>query len=328
MNTLSKPYLADPVRCACCLNTDPAQFDETFEKYDVTFLKCRRCGFVYLPWHYRKNISYTDYKDEAVLKQVRAGNDWLKIQRHLLRFKLIQRYQPDGKLFDLGVGWGHFLLAGQQLGYDVYGIEISQNPYTYAKEDLKLPVDHIDFFAMDKPAGSYDVITLWDVLEHIDEPDKMVDRMAYLLKPGGYVFIQVPAIDSYIARNQGVNWKMIGLDHVNYFSKKTITQLLERYGFEVVKIKSSIELKIFLMYTILPWLKGRNGSTTLTNRGEKVKSKSTPKITSAERQEFYNKTTNRPKWMLRLMVFAHNMIYNLLTFFRIGEEMIVVARKK
>lgn len=351
MKTLSKPYLADPVRCASCLNTDPAQFDEVFEKYEVTFLQCKRCGFVYLPWYYRKNISYTDYKDEAVLRQVRAGNDWLKIQRHLLRFKLIRRYVPKGKLFDLGVGWGHFLLAGQQLGYDVYGIEISQNPFTYAKEDLKLPVDHIDFFKMDKPAGSYDIITLWDVLEHIDEPDKMVERMAYLLKPGGYVFIQVPAIDSYIARKQGVNWKMIGLDHVNYFSKKTITPLLERYGFEVVKIKSSIELKIFLMYTVLPWLKGRRaeglkgrrveglkGRRAEGRKGEKAEGKkhstvdnrksTTVKITSAERQEFYNKTTNRPKWMLRLMVFAHNVIYNLLTFFGIGEEMIVVARKK
>lgn len=315
MGTETKPYLNDSLQCACCGNTDPALFSDKWKKNGFTVVACVRCSFAFIPWHYRKDITYTDYKNEAVLRQIRAGNDWLKVQRHLLRFKLIQQYIKSGDLFDLGVGWGHFLLAGKQLGYNVYGIEISKNPYTYARDDLKLPVDHVDFFQMDKADASFDLITLWDVLEHIDDAGRMVERCVALLKTNGYLFIQVPQVDSFIAKRQQEKWNMVSLDHVNYFSKKTITLLLERKGLEVVRIKSSIELKLLLMYTILPWLKKR--------RGGKKES-----ITSAERQEFYNKTTQRPKWQLRIFVFFHNLLYNVLSFLNIGEEMIVIARKK
>lgn len=314
--TNEKPYLADKIVCECCGNDDPAQFSEKFHKNNLIVLECNRCSFDFIPWHYRKDITYTDYKNDAVLEQIRKGNDWLKIQRHLLRFKLIRRFQKSGSLFDLGVGWGHFLLAGQQLGYDVYGIEISKNPYIYSKEDLGLPVDHVDFFKMDKPDESFDIITMWDVLEHIDEAGVFVEKCASLLKKDGYLVLQVPQIDSFIAKRQKEKWNMMGLDHVNYFSKKTITHLLERKGFEVVKIKSSIELKLLLMYTILPWIKKMKG-------GDKKQA-----ISSAERQEYYNKTTQRPKWVLKLFVLVHNGIYRTLSFLRIGEEMIVVARKK
>ncbi|MES2679693.1 MAG: class I SAM-dependent methyltransferase [Bacteroidota bacterium] len=313
--TDTKPYLSEKVFCQCCLNSDPSAFKEKFKKDELIVLECNKCTFNFLPWYYRKDITYTDYKNDLVLEQIRKGNNWLKIQRHLLRYELIKKYKKSGFLFDLGVGWGHFLLAGQQLGYSVYGIEISKNPYLYSKNDLGLPVDHIDFFKMEKPDASFDIITMWDVLEHIDEANPVIKKCADLLKKDGYIFIQVPQIDSFIARKKQANWNMMGLDHVNYFSKKTITKLLESHGFEVVKIKSSIELKLLLMYTILPWIK-------------KLKGKKKETISSAERQEYYNKTTQKPQWVLKTFVVVHNIIYKLLSALNIGEEMIVVARKK
>lgn len=309
-----KPYLSEKVKCECCGNEDKSKFSEKFHKNNLIVLECQNCTFNFLPWYYRKDISYEGYKNDAVLEQIRKGNDWLKVQRHLLRFDFIKKYQPSGKLFDLGVGWGHFLLAGKQLGYDIYGIEISKNPYIYAHDDLGLPVDHIDFFAMDKPKESFDLITMWDVLEHIDAADSFVEKCSFLTKKGGYIVIQVPQIDSFFAKRQKEKWNMMGLDHVNYFSKKTITQILAKHNYEVVKIKSSIELKLLLMYTILPWIK-------------KLK-KQKETITSEERQEYYNKATQRPKWVLQLAVFIHNRIYNFLSFLNIGEEMMVIARKK
>ena len=309
-----KEYLADKVACECCGNNNKDLFNEKFHKNNFIVLECAKCSFTFMPWHYRKNISYEGYKNDAVLEQIRKGNDWLKVQRHLLRFKFIQKYQPKGKLFDLGVGWGHFLLAGKQLGYDISGIEISKNPYIYAKEDLGLPVEHVDFFEMNKPAELFDIITLWDVLEHIDSANNFVAKCAEYTKQGGYIVIQVPQIDSYFATRQKEKWNMMSLDHVNYFSKKTITQLLANHGYEVLEIKSSIELKLLLMYSILPWVK-------------KLK-KQKETITSEERQEYYNKATQRPQWVLKIAVFAHNIIYNMLSFFNIGEEMMVIARKK
>jgi 2-polyprenyl-3-methyl-5-hydroxy-6-metoxy-1,4-benzoquinol methylase len=311
-----RPEVLEGIECKVCGNKSADKFSAAFEKDGLTVVQCQVCSFVFLPYYFRKDITYLNYKDEKVLEQVRKGNDWLKLQRHFLRYKLLKKYQKDGKLFDLGVGWGHFLEAGRILGYDVSGIEISEMPYRYAKEDLKLPVEKIDFFDMQIQEGYYDMVTMWDVLEHIDECKKIVVKCCSMLKKGGYIVIQVPQIDSFIAKNQKANWKMMGLDHVNYFSKKTMTKILEENGFKVRRIKSSIELKLLLMYTILPWVKKMKGGKDKT-----------AKISSAERQEYFNKTTNRPKWVLKIMMVIHDIIYDTLSALNIGEEMIVIAQK-
>jgi 2-polyprenyl-3-methyl-5-hydroxy-6-metoxy-1,4-benzoquinol methylase len=299
--TLEKKIHFEHVKCCVCGNTDEGKFIIKYRKENCQVAMCQNCSFLFIPSYFRKDISYTNYKDEAVANQVRQGNNWLKIQRHLLRYDLIKKYAKSGSLFDLGVGWGHFLLAGQQLGYDVYGIEISEQPYLYSKNDLKLPVDHINFFDMPE-TRKFDIVTMWDVLEHIDEADKVIEKCSRITKKGGHIFIQVPQIDSYIAKKYKENWKMMGLDHVNYFSKKTITLLLEKNGYKVKTIKSSIELKLLLIYTILPAIK------KIKRKFSKNKAAGPAAINSAERQAYFNQVTSKPMWMLKLFVVIHNII--------------------
>jgi len=300
------------IECKVCKNHNETEFSRKFRKDDINIVQCSECGFVFIPPYYRKQINYSEYKNEDSLKAVIAGNDWLKIQRHKLRYKTIQKYCAKGKLFDLGVGWGHFLHTGRLLGYDVAGIEMARMPFTYAKDHLKLPVECVDFFDYTPLENYYDLITMWDVLEHIDSCDKAVEKCAGMLKQGGSIVIQVPQIDSYIAKKHKENWQAMGLDHVNYFSKKTITHFLENKGFEVVKIKSSIEVKLFLMYSILDKKRKKQGSKVATQ---------------AERQEYFNKKVSRPQWQLKFVVWGHNMLYNLLSAINIGDEMIVIAKK-
>lgn len=308
---MEKQFLNE-IECKVCRNQDKTKFSPKFYKNEVNIVQCNECGFVFIPPYYRKQIDYTEYKNEDSLKAVIAGNDWLKIQRHKLRYRTIQKYCPQGKLFDLGVGWGHFLHTGRLLGYTVEGIEMAKMPYTYAKEYLKLPVENIDFFDYVPKTNYYDMVTMWDVLEHIDNCDAAVEKCASMLKQGGHIVIQVPQIDSYIAKKQKEEWQAMGLDHVNYFSKDTITRLLENKGFKVVKIKSSIEVKLFLMYSILDKKRKKRGNSNATQ---------------AERQEYFNKKVNRPEWQLKIMVWGHNIIYNLLSLLNIGDEMIVIAKK-
>lgn len=311
----------EDIRCCVCGNADPNAFKVKYQKEKFAVVTCNTCNLHFIPPYYRKKITYGNYKDEKVTEAVRQGNNWVKIQRHKLRLSFIKKYKTSGDLFDLGAGWGHFMLAGIEMGYNVYGIEISEQPYLYSKNDLKLPVDHIDFFDM-KEDKKFDVVTLWDVLEHIDEADKFVEKIARVTKPDGILVLQVPQIDSYFAKKHKDNWKMMGLDHVNYFGKDTITMLLEKHGFKVEKIKSSFELKLFIMYTILPLLKRIKGSSKA-----KTTQEANYEIKASERQNYFNKFTSRPMWQLKLFVFIHNIIYNTLSFLNIGEEMMVVARK-
>lgn len=311
------PDIFDEAICCVCNNSDPKEFKVKYKKDNYSVCECNKCSFVFIPPYFRKQISYENYKDENVAIAVRNGNNFVKIERHKLRYNLIKKYKPNGSLFDLGAGWGHFMLTGQQLGYDVYGIEISEQPYLYSKNDLKLPVDHIDFFEM-KEDKTFDIITMWDVLEHIDKADPFIEKCARINAKNGYIVIQVPQIDSYFAKKYKDEWKMMSLDHVNYFGKKTITQLLNKHGYEVECIKSSFEIKLFIMYTVLPFIKKLKGTKT------EVKTE----IKSSERQQYFNTFTQKPMWKLKLYMKIHNIIYNTLSALNIGEEMIVIAKKK
>lgn len=316
-------FMKENIFCCVCNNTNANNFSLKYQKPNSNFavVTCNTCNHYFIPHYYRKQIKYQQYKNEAVTTAVRQGNNWVKIQRHKLRFKFIQKFIKSGYLFDLGAGWGHFMLAAKELGYKIYGVEISEQPYLYCKNDLNLPVDHIDFFELKNSDHQFDVITMWDVLEHIDKADVFLKKCNELTKPGGYLFLQVPQIDSYIAKKHKDNWKMMGLDHVNYFGKETITKILENNGYEVLKIKSSFEIKLFLMYSVLPFIKRFKSKTKQTLRETNVS------INAAQRQEYFNKFTNKPMWQLKIAVFFHNCLYNLLSFLNIGEEMMVAARK-
>ncbi len=303
--------------CRVCGNHSSDGFDELYRYADFAMVRCRNCSFCFVPSFYREKISYKEYKDESVAAQVRAGNNWIKEQRHLLRFDLIRKYKPGGSLFDIGSGWGHFLATGKKLGYDVYGVELANQPYLYSKDELNLPVDRVDFLQMNEDK-KFDVLTMWDVLEHIDLPDKFIEKCSKLQSCGGYLFIQVPQIDSFISKRFKSKWKMISLDHVNYFSRETIKKLLAQYGYEVVQLKSSIEIKLFIMYTLYGWLK-KNKTGGATREPEE--------ITASERQAFFNKITRQPPWVLRLFVSVHNALYQTLSALGIGEEMVVVAKR-
>ena len=95
--------ILDGIECKVCKNKEKNSFIPKFKKDGLTIVQCNKCEFIFIPPYFRKNIDYKNYKDENVLNAVIKGNDWLKFQRHLLRFKTIQKFQSKGKLFDLGV---------------------------------------------------------------------------------------------------------------------------------------------------------------------------------------------------------------------------------
>lgn len=285
-------------------------------------LKCNACEFVFIPQVYRKLITYTDYKSSTVTAAVKAGNNWLKMQRHKLRIKHIKRYKSKGLLFDLGSGWGHFLQTAQSSGYSVSGVELSEEPFKYSVEELKLPVQRADFFTLNY-TQAFDIISLWDVLEHIDRPVPFIIKCNQALTTEGIIVIQVPQIDSFIARRKKCNWNMMGLDHVNYFSRKTLPKLLNECGFEVLEMRSSWEVKLFIMYTLLPVIKrfkNKSKQTTSFRQIDKT-------ITAAERQHFFNRVTRLPKPVLWILIGLHNCMYNFLSWCNIGEELVVIAKK-
>jgi 2-polyprenyl-3-methyl-5-hydroxy-6-metoxy-1,4-benzoquinol methylase len=310
---VAEPDIYNGIRCIVCGNRDAGRFTIKYRKPNCAIVRCADCSFCFIPPHYRKSIDYTQYKTPATVQEVARGDLWLKIQRNLLRYRLIRKYHKSGKVFDIGCGFGHFLLTGKQLGYDVSGVETSKANVEFIRNRFQIQVEESDFLKVRENA-SFDIMTLWDVLEHIDNADRIIEKTSRMLKPGGTVFVQVPQLGSFFSVLMGSNWWAMGLDHVNYFSRKTIRDLFARNGMDVKQIRSSIELKNVLIYVILPRLKRRR--------------KTVSSWSTADRQKEFNRLTRKPMWMRRVLVGLHNGIYRALSFFHIGDEMIVVAQKR
>ncbi len=310
---IEEPELFRGIRCIVCGNRDEKRFTVRYRRKNCSIVRCAECSFHFIPPHFRKSIDYTRYKTPEVVREVARGDLWLKIQRNLLRYRLIRKYSRSGRLFDIGCGFGHFLLAGRQLGYHVAGVEMSRANVEFIRDEFRLAVESGDFLAV-REDTPFDIMTAWDVLEHIDEADRIVEKASRMLSPRGILVVQVPQADSFFARLMRGGWWAMGLDHVNYFSRGTIRRLFDRYGLDVTEIRSSIELKNILLYVILPKLK----------RGRKPESS----WSTADRQKEFNKITRKPLWIRQLLVYIHNGIYRILSFLRIGDEMIVVAQKR
>jgi SAM-dependent methyltransferase len=86
--------------------------------------------------------------------------------------------------------------------------------------------------------ASFDFIVAWDVLEHLAEPTRQMERLNTLLKPGGRLYLTVPNNASWVARLSGEKWNMLLLEHLWYFDPATLTRFLERCGFAIDTIKA------------------------------------------------------------------------------------------
>lgn len=140
------------------------------------------------------------------------------------------------RIIDLGCGTGWFLDEARELGWSTSGIEVS--PYASAEavrrglEVRSEPLEEIEL-----PAGAFDVVTLWDVIEHVRDPVGVLDRVARGLLPGGVLALSTGDVLSLCARLSGARWHLFNLpEHLFFFSVRSLTRLLERAGCRVVRI--------------------------------------------------------------------------------------------
>ena len=116
-----------------------------------------------------------------------------------------------------------------------------------------------ELFDQEFPPRSFDVITLWDVLEHLPDPSRVIEHIAVLLKPGGLLVVNYPDRGSWLARGLGRRWPFLSSVHLYYFTRRTMTVLLQKHGFSVVDIRPHVqhlELDYLLMRgaTVSGWL--------------------------------------------------------------------------
>jgi 2-polyprenyl-3-methyl-5-hydroxy-6-metoxy-1,4-benzoquinol methylase len=143
--------------------------------------------------------------------------------------------RPPGRLLDAGAGRGRFILAARAAGYDASGIEPSARG-AQAAAAIGAPVRRTTIEAAEVPAASLDVVTLWHVLEHLQDPGVALDAIAGWLAPGGTLLVGVPNLVSWQARIGGERWFHFDVPrHRVHFTPAGLHQLLEAHGFSVIE---------------------------------------------------------------------------------------------
>ena len=247
----AKPELEE-VACALCGSTESrvlfkamrgwppgrdGSYAATTDKFGAygTIRKCRRCGLLYTSPRVKAEClleEYTQTKDEDYFLQCEARS-----MNAYLSLAAIRRHAPGGRLLEVGCSTGFFLNAAR-LSFEVEGVEPSRWARKYAEEQLKLTIAAPTLPEARFPDGHFDVVALHDVIEHVPDPAGLMREVARVTKRGGIVYIVTPDCDSLSAGLLGARWWGLRPAHIYYFSRRTLAELLQKTGLEVVEAGS------------------------------------------------------------------------------------------
>jgi SAM-dependent methyltransferase len=246
----------NPVILEACPLCRGSRFQELFKAAEYVFAQkrlfsivmCLRCRFVFLNPQPSEEELYSFYPQEYYAPIVDEFRAFVSPVMGFDRAKEVARLKAAGTLLDIGCGLGGFLQQMQKNGWQVHGIDMSaeacsqtaakigQDPSLIGtgRSALSGQVFQGDIFSVSLPLGYYDCITLWHVIEHVFEPQKVLRRIAELLKEDGVVVICCPNFDSWNRMLFKGSWYPLSAPHhLWHFTYKTLVSLLASGGFRV-----------------------------------------------------------------------------------------------
>lgn len=234
-------------------------------------VRCRQCGLIYLTPRPGPDEMARYYPSDYIA-YYRAIEDEPSFLRRLDRRyglhkrcrEVIRRAGGPGRLLDVGCATGVFLDGMRQRGWTVRGVEVNAKATQYARERLGLEVFVGELEEAGYPDASFDVVTLWDVLEHVPDPRRTLGEIARILQSEGLLVLSLPNPDCLEARLFGPYWA--GWDvprHLHIFSLPVLERLLTETGFQIQEISSFTGRYYVLVLSTQLWLAERLASQRL-----------------------------------------------------------------
>jgi 2-polyprenyl-3-methyl-5-hydroxy-6-metoxy-1,4-benzoquinol methylase len=175
----------------------------------------------------------------------RARNDI--IERNLHWLKTLLKYRlPSAKVMELGCSHGSFVAQLRQAGFDASGVEMSPWVVEFGQKTFGVPVSVGPVEALDIAPGSFDVIALMDVLEHLPDPVTTMAHCLKLLKPDGMLLLQTPQFKegmnyaALVETNARFLEMLIPEEHIYLFSDHSVTRLIHQLGAEYIQFEPAI----------------------------------------------------------------------------------------
>jgi 2-polyprenyl-3-methyl-5-hydroxy-6-metoxy-1,4-benzoquinol methylase len=197
--------------------------------------RCPDCSFVAIDLdHWRNPYDGGDYHSQHVVSETLGTDPYI-----LDRVRGVHRHIRSGRVAELGCGLGDTAVALSRAGFDVVAVDESASAIAQLKSRfprIEWVCKPIELFLQD--AGTFDVITLYHVLEHVPRPIDLCRALFQSLRPEGLLVIEVPNVGGLSARLSRGQWQFYLDHHVNYFNPATLRRLLARAGFEVIRVDS------------------------------------------------------------------------------------------
>jgi 2-polyprenyl-3-methyl-5-hydroxy-6-metoxy-1,4-benzoquinol methylase len=200
-------------------------------------VQCRQCGMTYTNPRLDKGDILDAYAavEDPLYVEEREGRV-LTFERHLKPLERITG-PPNGRpLLDVGCYTGVFVEIAERHGWEAWGLEPSRWAVKQARA-RGLDVIQGTLTTASLPEAYFEVVTLWDVIEHLTDPCKALQQAHHVLRPGGLVVIHTIDIESPFARLLGERWPWLMEMHLYYFSRQTLRVMLGRCSFEVISIR-------------------------------------------------------------------------------------------
>jgi len=204
---------------------------------EFSVVRCRRC-----------NLTFTLLPDQHAAHQNNAecygaehwGRTYFRAKKKLGRryshlVQLIGTYKQTGRLLDVGCSLGFFLETAREYGFDAHGVEPVKSAAAFAREVLNLKVTAGTLEQAKFADDFFDIVCLFDVLEHIPDPLAVLKEITRILKNDGLLVLQCPNIESTMANLTQQHWRWLLVpQHIYHFSRGTISDLLHKAGFHML----------------------------------------------------------------------------------------------
>lgn len=244
---------------------------------EFRLVACHRCGLIYMnprpaaadmgryyPAHYWAPPPPSEappYLDAGMRRTLAA---------------LVRDY-PGGRVLDVGCGIGRIPALMRERGLQAMGLEPYEHACQIAREHYGVEAVNAFLRDADLPEGSFDAVTMFDVLEHVHDPLGDLRRVHSLLRPGGALFVKVPNIASLQAELCGKWWYCLDIPrHLLHFSPRSLRQALKAAGFARVNcaaVPDSVGALVFettVVYRLRDWLLARRGVEVAPAEGQTV----------------------------------------------------------
>ncbi|MDR2353936.1 MAG: class I SAM-dependent methyltransferase [Deltaproteobacteria bacterium] len=229
-----------PRKCPVC-NAAPGP--GLFIKEGFRHVRCPTCSLIYVSLILREDILAKYWREEMSWLRVLKSSPQIDMDRLKFSYglELAQAYLPDGKpgsLLDVGAGTGFFVRLALEQGWKTTAQELNLESYdSLMRDGIQVIVKPLEL--SDLPLKSFDLVTLWEVLEHLTEPKQILERIFQLLVPQGLLLILVPNAGSLVTRILHDKSNTFGgHSHLNHFTIDSLIYLLNKTDFEILEMET------------------------------------------------------------------------------------------